>query len=36
MVEIGATYAEPDLKTMVIGAWNECTEGAAILPSKGF
>jgi len=36
MAELGAKYADPDLKMTVVGAWNECTEGAAIVPSKGF
>lgn len=36
MAEIGARYAEPDLKMTIVGAWNECNEGAAIVPSKGF
>jgi hypothetical protein len=36
MAELGATYAEDDLKMVVVGAWNECNEGAAIVPSKGF
>jgi|GEM_PF-1080274 len=36
MAKIGAKYADPELKMVIIGAWNECTEGTAILPSKGF
>ena len=36
MAGIGAKYADPELKMVIIGAWNECTEGTAILPSKGF
>lgn len=36
MAEVGASYADADLKMVVIGAWNECNEGAAVVPSKEF
>jgi hypothetical protein len=36
MAELGAKYADPDLKMVVIAAWNECSEGAAIVPSVGY
>ena len=36
MAEVGAKYADPELKMVVVGAWNECNEGAAVVPSKGF
>ena len=36
MAEVGAKYADPDVKMVVIGAWNECNEGAAVVPSKSF
>jgi hypothetical protein len=36
MVELGAKYADPDLKMVVISCWNELSEGAAIVPSVGY
>ena len=36
MAEVGASYADPDLKMVIVGAWNECNEGAAVVPSKEF
>ncbi len=36
MAEVGARYADPDLKMVVVGAWNECNEGAAVVPSNEF
>ncbi len=36
MAEVGATYADPELKMVLVSAWNECNEGAAIVPSKGY
>ncbi len=36
MAELGAKYADPELKMVIIAAWNECSEGAAVIPSVGY
>lgn len=36
MAELGAKYADPDLKMVMISNWNELSEGAAIVPSVGY
>jgi hypothetical protein len=36
MAELGAKYADPDLKIVMISNWNELSEGAAIVPSVSY